>query len=89
MANVPDVVIGLPAMLNTLGTVAATLVTLPDAGVCQVAAVPLVAVSICPTVGAADDDTLTTVVAEFSALVLAAVPVVSWFQVGIAPAKSA
>ena len=89
MANVPDVVIGLPAMLNTLGTVAATLVTPPGAGVCHVAAVPLVAVNICPTVGAGEDDTLTTVVAEFNALALAAVPVVSWFQVGIAPAKSA
>ena len=29
MANVPDVVMGLPAIENTLGTVAATLVTVP------------------------------------------------------------
>jgi hypothetical protein len=29
MARVPDVVIGLPEMLNTLGTVADTLVTVP------------------------------------------------------------
>tara|TARA_R110000868_G_scaffold61276_2_gene186316 strand:- start:1 stop:546 length:546 start_codon:yes stop_codon:yes gene_type:complete len=36
IASVPDVVMGLPAMLNTLGTVAATLVTVPaPAGVDQ------------------------------------------------------
>jgi hypothetical protein len=87
---VPVVVIGEPATeIIPPVKVWATLVTPPAAGVCHVAAVPLVAVNICPTVGAGDDDTLTTVVAEFSALVLAAVPVVSWFQVGIAPAKSA
>ena len=36
IANVPDVVIGLPAMLNTDGTVAATLVTEPVAAAFQV-----------------------------------------------------
>jgi hypothetical protein len=30
MANVPDVVIGLPAMLRKAGNVAATLVTVPE-----------------------------------------------------------
>jgi hypothetical protein len=52
------------------------------AAVCHVAAVALVAVRICPALGAADDDTLTTVVAEFSASVLADFPVVSWLNVG-------
>jgi hypothetical protein len=87
---VPVEVIGEPATeIIPPVKVWATLVTPPGAGVCQVAAVPLVAVNTCPLVGADEEETFTTVVAEFSALVLAAVPVVSWFHVGIVPAKSA
>jgi hypothetical protein len=64
---------GIAPPLDATGEVAVTLVTPPGAGVCHVANVPLVAVSICPAVGAADNDTLTTVVAEFNAFAVAAV----------------
>jgi hypothetical protein len=49
----------------------------PPLGVCQVAAVPDVAVSVCPVVGAVAAATFTTVVAEFSALAVAAASAVS------------
>ena len=41
-----------------------------DAGVCHVAAVPLVAVNTCPLVGAVAELTFTVVVADFKALVI-------------------
>ena len=51
IANVPDVVIGLPDMLKMLGTVAATLVTVPlAAGVAQEGAPLVVAVRTWPVV---------------------------------------
>jgi hypothetical protein len=54
IANVPLLVIGLPEMLNTLGTVAATLVTVPLVdGFAQAGAPPVVAVKTCPFVPAA------------------------------------
>lgn len=46
------------------------------------AAVPPVAVRTCPLVGAVAEETFTIVVAEFSASVLALLPVVSWLKVG-------
>ena len=55
-------------------------------GVCQVAAVLLVAVRTCPAVGAVADEVLTTVVAELIAFAFAAVPVVFWFRVGTSAA---
>jgi hypothetical protein len=58
------------------------LVTPPELGVCQVAAVPPVAVNTCPDVGAVAELTLTIVVAEFNASDFADLPVVSWFSVG-------
>ena len=69
---------------NPLAVFTETEVTVPDEeeGVCQVAAVPEVAVSTCPTVGAVAEETLTTVVAEFKPSVLALLPVVSWLSVG-------
>ena len=85
-------VVGVPvvAAANSGYSVEAVVVSLliaaPSAMDCQVAAVPLVARNTCPVVGADELDTLTTVVAELSALALAAVPVVSWFSVGTSAA---
>jgi hypothetical protein len=71
------------AVTPLLAAVVSTEVTVPvAAGVCQVAAVPEVAVKTCPSVGAVAAATLTTVVAELRASVLALLPVVSWFKVG-------
>ena len=50
----PEEVMGLPDMLKTLGTVIATLVTVPDvAGAAQLGAPLVVAVKTCPVVPAA------------------------------------
>jgi hypothetical protein len=60
-----------------------------DDGVCHVAAVEPVAVNTCPFDGAVADDTLTTVVAEFSASVFADFPVVSAALFGICADEAA
>src|SRR6478735_7992653 len=54
----------------------------PPDGACHVAWVLSVAVRTYPVLGATEDDTLTTVVAELSASAFAAVPVVFWLNVG-------
>lgn len=57
-----------------------------DVGVCQFAAVGEVAVRTCPAVGAVAADTLTTVVAEFNALVALEVPPMLKFATGVVDA---
>jgi hypothetical protein len=68
--------------------VIAPVITPPARGnadeVCHVAVVPAVAVKICPTVGAADAETLTVVVAEFR--LFAAVNVEGVCHVAVVPA---
>jgi hypothetical protein len=54
------------------------------AGVCHVAAVPDVAVSTCPLVGAVADDVLTVVVADFSAFAESMLPTIVFEKVCVA-----